>query len=92
MLAFWCPVGGHRPGHFFIKGGLALIYASFLTETHPIIHVTRPIISRELRCSLVLTGGVHYVTSGVRVGFLNLSKRFTAAIKDLTGIIGGVRH
>jgi hypothetical protein len=39
-------------------------------------------------CSSVVTGGECCLTGGVRVGFWGLGKRFTAAIKDLTGVIG----
>jgi hypothetical protein len=40
-------------------------------------------------CSAVVTGGIHYVTGPPPVSFLGLSKRFTAAIKGLIGVIGG---
>jgi hypothetical protein len=40
-------------------------------------------------CSTVVTGIVRIVT-GVRVSFLGLSMRFTAAIKSLSGVIGCV--
>jgi hypothetical protein len=36
----------------------------------------------------VVTGGIHCVTGEVPVSFLSLSKQFTAAIKDLTGVTG----
>jgi hypothetical protein len=36
----------------------------------------------------VVTGIVRIVTGGVRVSFLGLSMRFTAAIKSLIGVIG----
>lgn len=61
---------------------MALIYASFLTGVHPITRVARRITICELPCSLVVTGGV-------RVGFLGVDKRFTAAIKSLPGVISG---
>jgi len=37
--------------------------------------------------SFVVTGGIHCVTGGVRVNFLGLSKRLSAAIKGLIGVI-----
>jgi hypothetical protein len=36
----------------------------------------------------VVTDGVRRVTGGVRVSFLGLSKKFTAAFEALTGVIG----
>jgi hypothetical protein len=45
-----------------------------------------------MRCSIVVTGGVHCVTGGVQVSFLGLSKRFRAVIKSLIGVIGSVGH
>jgi hypothetical protein len=36
----------------------------------------------------VTTGSVYRVIGGVRVSFLGLSKRFTAIIKGLIGVIG----
>jgi hypothetical protein len=44
----------------------------------------------KLYKSFVVTGGIHCVTGGVRVGFWGLDKRFTAAINGLTGVIGGL--
>ena len=56
------------------------MYASFLTGVHRITHASRRITSRELRCSLVVTGGVYHVTGGVRVGLLGLFKRLIVAV------------
>jgi hypothetical protein len=42
-------------------------------------------------CSVVVAGSVGLVTGGVRVSFLGLSKRFTAIIKGLIGVIGRSR-
>jgi hypothetical protein len=53
-----------------------------------ITHVSWRITLCELRCSRVVTGSVRLVTGRVRVSFLGLSKRFTAIIKSLTGVIG----
>jgi hypothetical protein len=53
-----------------------------------IISVTWPVTICDLCCSFVVIGGVHCVTGGVRVTFLGLSKRFTAAIKSLIVVIG----
>jgi hypothetical protein len=65
-----------QPGQVSFKGGLPLIYASFLTGVQRITSVTWPISICDLCCSFVVTGGVHCVTGGVRVSFLGLSKRF----------------
>ena len=43
----------------------------------------------EMCRSAVMTGSIHYLTGGVRVSFLGLSKRFRAIIKSLIGVIGG---
>jgi hypothetical protein len=59
-----------------------------LTGPHSITPITRLITVCELRYSLGVIGSVRRVTGGVRVGFGGLDKRFTAAIKDLTGVIG----
>jgi hypothetical protein len=43
----------------------------------------------EMCGSLLVTGGIHCLTGGIRVGFWGLDKRFTAIIKSLIGVIGG---
>ena len=53
-----------------------------------ITSVTWPVSICDLCCSFVVTGDIHYVTGGVPISFLGLSKRFTAAIKGLIGMIG----
>jgi hypothetical protein len=53
-----------------------------------ITSVTWPVTVFEVCCPVVVTGGIHCVTGGVPVGFWGLSKRFTAAIKNLIGVIG----
>ena len=59
-----------------------------MTGAQPIAHVTRRITICGLRYSLGVIGSVRRVTGGVRVGLWRLDKRFTAAIKGLTGAIG----
>jgi hypothetical protein len=52
-----------------------------------ITSVTWPVTVCDLCCSLVVTGGIRRVTGGVRVSFPGLSKRFTAIVKSLIGVI-----
>jgi hypothetical protein len=67
---------------------LALIYASFWTGVHPITHATRRIPGFDLRCSLVVTGGVQRATGRVSVSPSGLFKRITTAIEDPIGVTG----
>jgi hypothetical protein len=53
-----------------------------------IIFISRRITLCKLRCSRVVIGRGERLTGAPRVSFLGLSKRFTAIIKSLIGVIG----
>jgi hypothetical protein len=62
-----------------------------LTGVHRITPVSRQITGFDLRCSLVLTGGVRSATGRDPIGLLGLFKWFSASIEGVIGVTGSIR-
>jgi len=60
-----------------------------VTGVQPTTSISQWVTVRDALLSAAVTGGIHCVTGEARVGSWGLDKRFTAAIRNLTGLIGG---